>query len=417
MKSLLLKSVFHNNEKYDVLIKGNRFEKIVKSEQKISFENVEEIDCSDFAIMPAFYNAHCHSAMTLFRGYADDKPLHEWLTKYIWPIEAKLNDRIVEVGSRLAVLEMIKSGTVFFSDMYYFREATMKVVEEMGIRATIGITIADMLTPPDLLEEHFNFLKAHTGESERVKLSVMPHAIYTNSEATFRRSVEIAKSENYVLHTHLSETEKEVQDCLNEYHCSPVELMEKYGAFDTDFVAAHCVHFTESDRKLFADAGATAVINPCSNLKLQSGIPDVIGMRKAKIPIALGTDGASSNNNLDMQEEMKMFALISNVYSGTNSISQQEILETATVCGARAFGWNDAGRIEEGFLADCILLDMKNERLCPNNSIVSNWIYGANSTAIDSVICNGKFVMRNRHVDGEEDIVKEAELCVKRLMK
>ena len=253
---MILQSVLCNNKKCDILITNNVFAKIGKNISEQDKENAEIVNCEKFAILPAFYNAHCHAAMTLFRGFADDKPLHEWLTDYIWPMEAKLTEKDVEIGSRLAVLEMIKSGTVFFADMYYMREKTMKVVEEMGIRANIGVTIADAIMSETSLEDNFKFLEKHIGESERIQLSVMPHAIYTNSEKTFRRCVEIACKENYFIHTHLSETKQEVNDCLAQHNCTPVELIDRYGALNEKLIAAHCVHFTESDKKLFADAGA-----------------------------------------------------------------------------------------------------------------------------------------------------------------
>ena len=416
MEKIVLQSVLLNDTISDIVIDGNRFSEIVPSKQCKQYDNAELIDCSGLAILPAFYNAHTHAAMTLVRGYADDTPLFEWLNDYIWPFEAKLTAKDIEIGSRLAVLEMIKSGTVFFSDMYWHREATMKVVEEMGIRAAIGVTISDVLTSPKDLEENFTFLKQHKGESERVKLVVMPHAIYTNTDECFKRSIAIAKEENYVLHTHLSETSKEVNDCLLQYKCTPVELMEKWGALSSHFVAAHCVHFTEKDKNLFSQAGAIAVMNPCSNLKLGSGIPNIVSLLKNDIMVALGTDGASSNNNLDMREEMKLAGLLTKANDASVIVSKNDILKLATENGAKAYGISDAGRIEEGWLADCILIRMDNERMVPCHDIVSNWIYGADSRAIDSVMCNGKFVMRSGYVDGEDDIVAEAVSCVKRLM-
>ncbi len=415
MKKLVLQSVYFQSKKTNIVIEGNRFALIADELSQADIDGAEVVDCNGLAIFPAFYNAHCHAAMTLFRGYADDKPLFEWLNNYIWPIEAKLNDYYVEAGSRLAVLEMIKSGTVFFSDMYYFRETTMKVVEEMGIRATIGVTIADALTPDWQLKEHFKFLENHTGVSDRVQLAVMPHAIYTNTAKTLQKCVSIAASEQYKLHIHLSETAKEVADCIQEHSCTPVEYLDSLGALNEQCIAAHCVHFTENDFRLFANSGASAVVNPCSNLKLQSGIPNVVGLREAGIPVALGTDGASSNNNLDMREEMKVLALIANVNAGEKAISQQEILQIATEAGAKAYGLHDAGRIEVGCLADCLLVDMNTVGFCPNNNVVSNWIYGASSEAIHSVICNGKFVMKNRHIDGEEDIIKEANKAITKM--
>ncbi len=421
MKKILLKSAVvdvHGGKttRKDIVIGNGKFLKIVDKVSAEDCEGCEVVDCSDFAVLPAFYNGHTHAAMTLLRGYADDMELSRWLNEYIWPFEAKLSDEDIEIASRLAVLEMIKSGTVFFSDMYWHREYTMKVVEEMGIRAAIGVTISDMLTPPDELEENFAFLAAHTKESERVKLVVMPHSVYTVSEKILRRCVEIAKAENYILHTHLSETRIEVDNCMKQYGCTPVRLFERLGGLRDNLIAAHCVHFTEDDMKIFADSGATAVLNPCSNLKLSSGIPQIQKMLASGIKLALGTDGVSSNNNLDMREEMKFAALLAKVCGSAETLPAHEALEMATSKVAEAYGI-DAGTIAEGKLADCLLVNLNDERMVPCHDLISNWVYAADSGCIDSVICNGKFVMRNRHVEGEEDILKEAAACAMRLTR
>lgn len=348
--------------------------------------------------------------MTLLRGYADDMPLQKWLQEYIWPFEAKLTAKDIEIGTRLAVLEMIKSGTVFFSDMYWRREVTMKVVKEMGIRAAIGVTIAENLDTPEHIEENFNFLQDHRLESDRVKLAVMPHSIYTVGEKIFKRCAKVARDENYILHTHLSETLKEVKDCKKQYGCTPVELLDKWGILGGNFVGAHCVHLNEYEMSLMAESESAAILNPCSNLKLGSGIPKVNALLDSGVLVGLGTDGASSNNNLDMHEEMKLISLLAKVEPKTGkaeSLPAIEALEMATWNTALAYGI-PAGLIADDFLADALLLDLKNERLAPNYNLVSNWVYAADSSAIHSVICNGKFVMRNHHVDGEEDIIKEA---------
>ena len=419
MNKILLKSAVvdvcrGNTTRKDILIGNGKFLKIADKVLSEDCDGCEVVDCSDFAVLPAFYNGHTHAAMTLLRGYADDMELSRWLNEYIWPFEAKLTDEDIEIASRLAVLEMIKSGTVFFSDMYWHREWTMKVVEEMGIRAAIGVTISDMLTPPDELEKNFDFLAAHTKESERVKLVVMPHSVYTVSEKIIRRSVEIAKAENYILHTHLSETRSEVDNCIKQYGCTPVRLIQRLGGLAPNLVAAHCVHFTEDDMKIFADSGATAVLNPCSNLKLSSGIPQIQKLLDAGIKLALGTDGVSSNNNLDMREDMKFAALLAKVCGSAETLPAHEALAMATSKVANAYGI-DGGTIAEGKLADCLLVSLNDERMVPCHDLISNWVYAADSGCIDSVICNGKFVMRNRKVDGEEDILKEAAACAARL--
>ena len=418
MHKFLLKSVVLPGQGcgkvVDVLIAGNRFARIgaVSPEEALG---AEVVDCSRFAIFPAFYNGHTHAAMTLLRGYADDMPLQKWLQEYIWPFEAKLTGDDIDVACRLALLEMIKSGTVFFADMYWHRERTIKVVGEMGIRAAVGVTFAESLMSPEAIEGNFDFLAAHTGESERVRLAVAPHSVYTVGEKLLKRCADFARSENFLVHTHLSETKKELEDCEKQYGCSPVRLLERAGMLDSNLAAAHCVHLSDNDMKALVDSGATAVLNPNSNLKLASGIPPIDRLLRAGANVALGTDGDSSNNNLDMHEEMKLAALLAKVQGGAETLPAHDALRMATVNSARAYGLMDAGEIREGFLADCLLVDLKNERMVPGHNLVSNWVYAADSSCIDSVICNGKLVMRGRHVDGEEEIVRDAEACAKRL--
>lgn len=413
MANILLKSVLLKGGKRDILIKGNEFAKIGERLSADDSPNAEVVDCENFAIVPAFYNGHCHAAMTLLRGYADDMPLMKWLQEYIWPFEAKMQPRDIEIGTRLAILEMIKSGTVFFSDMYWHREQTIKVVEEMGIRATIGVTIAENIDTPESIEENFRFLSVGHG-SERVKIAPMPHAIYTVGEKLFRRCADAARSEGMILHTHLSETQTEVADCQKNYGCTPVELLDRWGVLGSNFVGAHCVHLSDNDMALMAKSGSTAILNLCSNLKLGSGIPQITKMMESGIRLGLGTDGASSNNNLDMHEEMKLASLLAKADGRAEALTADEAVGMATANVAQAYGFK-AGVIAEGYLADALLVDLKNERLVPNHNFISNWVYAADSSSVDSVICNGRFVMRGRHIDGEEEIMLEAEKCAKRL--
>ena len=414
LKSVLLPKKGASPVRTDILIVGKVFEKVNRVLEPADYDGAEVVDCSNFAIMPAFYNGHTHAAMSLLRGFADDMELGKWLNEYIWPTEAKLTDDDIRVGSRLAVLEMIKSGTVFFADMYWHREQTMRVVEEMGIRAAIGVTFAEQLMSAEAWANNVEFLKKHTGESERVQLVVMPHAIYTVGEEKTAELIDLARSENYKIHTHLSETLFEIKTCNEKYGCTPVEFWKRLGGLNSNFSAAHCTHFSASDRKIFAESGATAILNPCSNLKLNSGMPQIAEMLKDGLKLGLGTDGDSSNNNLDMQEEMKTIALLAKYLGTAETLPAEDALDLATCNVANFFGIH-AGKIEEGYLADCLLLNLDNERMVPCYNIYSNWVYSANSSAIDSVMCNGKFVMRSRHVEGEEDILREARECAKRL--
>lgn len=412
MKTLILTSVLHNNELVDICIENGSFVQIAPHITPTADADV--IDCSGLAIVPPFYNAHTHAAMTIFRGLADDLPLQTWLQDYIWKAEAQLTAKDVEIGARLAALEMIKSGTVFFSDMYFFRDVTMKVALEMGLRESVGIIFSDMLMSDEAMDENLRFIRNHCHDSDMRQLSIMPHAIYTTSEKVFKRCVEIAKAEGLILHTHLSETKKEFDDCMKEHGCTPVELMERYGALSDSFVAAHCVHLTDRDIQILKEYNCTIALNICSNLKLASGIPQVCKLLDAGVSLAMGTDGAASNNNLDMHEEMKITALLAKVENmNAEDLSAKTALNIATEGGARAYKLQ-GGIIAEGRPADALLIDLNNERMTPRHNIISNWVYAADARAIHSVICNGRFIMRNHHVDGEEDIIKDAQGLSKR---
>jgi len=411
---ILLKSVLHQGKVVDVLIENNRFKKIAETIESPSGATV--ISCKDKAILPPFYNAHTHAAMTLFRGYADDMPLMRWLSEYIWPLEGKLDAEAIEAGTRLAILEMIKSGTVFFSDMYWFREASIKPVEEMGVRAAIGVTFAEVLAND--ATPNFKFLRDHYQDySDRVQLAVMPHAIYTVGEKLLRECADIAEELDLKLHIHLAETEgEETRSLTPTQGKSPVRYLESLGVLSPRVIAAHAIHVSAEDIVLLREKKVTVVHNPASNMKLSSGIFPMPDMLRAGVKIALGTDGAASNNNLDMRESMKFATLLAKVaYKDPELLPAASVFDMATVNGAEAYGI-DAGVIAEGKLADAILLDLNNERFVPNYNLISNWVYSADSRAIDTVICNGKILMQNGYVEGEEEIIARArEICTRLL--
>lgn len=412
----LLLNVLHERELVDIAISSGRFQKIVKAGSL----NVEEfdssfkvVDATGLSILPPFYNAHTHAAMTLLRGFADDMPLFRWLSEYIWPLEKKLTAEDVYAGSRLAMLEMIRSGTVFFADMYWHREETIRAAEEMGVRAAIGVTFAENL-PHAPFEEYFAFLKNRTFESDLIQLSVMPHSIYTVGDALFEKCASFAREEGFILHTHLSETAEEVKTCLERTGKMPVEHLYDLGVLGENFVAAHGVHVSEKEMELLAASNSTVVHNPASNLKLSSGLFKMQEMLSRNVRIALGTDGASSNNNLDMHEAMKFAALLAK-RENPEILPAEEAFKMASRNGALAYGL-DAGVIQEGALADALLVDLNNERLVPNYNLISNWVYAADSRSIVSVICNGNFIMENRKIDGEEEIIESAKETAKRLL-
>jgi len=407
MSQLLLKSVWLENVRRDIWIADGVFKTISPAGTlKADVPDVYELDCRHMAIVPAFYNTHTHAAMTFVWGLADYVPLKVWLEQHIWPREAKLSDEDVYVASKFAILEMIRSGTVFFSDMYWHRMQTIRAVEEMGVRASIGVTFADVLKSD--VTENLEFISEYAPKcKDRVRLSVAPHAIYTNSAKSLKLAAESSEKYQIPLHVHLAETLGEEKGSVDSTDGkSPVQYLDSLGVLSKRTVAAHVVHVSEQDLDILAERGVTVAHNPCSNMKLASGVFRAKPFIDRGIRLTLGTDGASSNNNLDMREEMKFASLLAKMTSGDPTIlSAQETLKMATQNGAETFGFH-AGKIEEGWLADALLLNL-NAPCFAVGDVISNWVYAANSSVIDTVICNGNILMQHRVIPFADDIERE----------
>ena len=391
MKTLLIKNVLLKDRKTDILVADGRFKSLCAPE---GTRADEMLDAEGTAILPPFYNTHTHAAMSLLRGYADDMPLQKWLQDYIWPYENKMTAQDIREGSRLAVREMIRTGTVFFSDMYFEIDQTIAVVQEFGIRAAIGVTFVDSHSKSQQADK-LDMLRQWVDPSGGlITLTVAPHAIYTVSPDLLVKCADTARSLGLKLHIHLSETRQEVEDCLRAHGTTPVRYLDSLGFLGQDVIAAHVVHVDEEEAAILASRGVTIAHCPCSNMKLASGIFPYKMLHEAGCRITLGTDGDSSNNNLDMREEMKFAALLAKVSSGDPEVlPAAEALEMATRSGAEAFGL-DAGVIREGALADALLVRLDDPRMQPCHNLVSNWVYAAGSSCIDSVICNGNIVMK-----------------------
>ena len=393
MSDILIKNVLLFGKKTNVLIKGRRFSSLAAPADTPARE---VIDGEGMALMPPFYNTHTHAAMTLLRGYADDMPLHKWLTEYIWPFEEKLTAADIREGSRLAVREMIQSGTVFFNDMYFDVEETIDVVREYGMRAAIGVTFMETHSKSQQ-QDKLNLLKHWADPTGgRITLTVAPHSIYTVGRDMLQLCSRTARDLGFKLHIHVSETRKEVDDCLREHGTTPVRYLDELGVLGPEVVAAHAVHVDAEEADILAARGVTISHCPCSNQKLASGTFPYNRIREAGCRVTLGTDGTSSNNNLDMREEMKFAALIAKGASGDpQTMPASEAMEIATRNGAEAFGI-DAGRIAEGKLADAILIRLDGVCMQPLHHLVSNWVYAANSGIVDTVICDGRILMQHR---------------------
>ena len=413
MKSIFLKDVLLNGTHTNIRITGNRFSSI--STTIAPEQDDEVIEASQFAIVPPFYNAHTHAPMSLLRGYADDMPLFPWLNDHIWPFEAKMTAEDIYDGTRLAILEMIKSGTVFYNDMYWMMDAVWKATDEMGVRACLGVTMMDNLGE-EKLRKSFDLIEEYQEKSPLISMSVAPHAPYTVSDKLWVRCAEYAKQHNTILHFHLSETEKEVADCVAEHGLTPVRWLDSLGVLSSNCVAAHVVHVDEEEIQILKDRGVAIAHNPVSNMKLSSGYFKSLQMQESANKVMIGTDGCSSNNNLDMQEETKFAAMIAKCNYGPETLPVDVLKQWSLTNAPKVFGI-DSGEIAVGKLADALLLDMNNERFVPNFNMYSNWFYASNCEAIDTMICNGKILMRNRKVQGEDEIIETAKKCSMKWMK
>ncbi|MBQ6822176.1 MAG: amidohydrolase [Bacteroidales bacterium] len=382
--SLLIKNVLLDGEKKTLLCRDGRF---VSLDAAPGAEAARVIDAEGLAILPAFYNTHTHAAMTLMRGYGDDRPLHEWLEQWVWPYEDSLGAKDIRRGSEIAIREMISTGTVFFNDMYFFIDETIDLVKASGMRAAIGVTLMD--NHPKALRDEKSALVRAWKDSERLLLTVAPHSVYTASKDTLQEAAKLARENGRKIHIHISETAKEVKECLAKTGMTPVRYLDSLGLLGPDVIAAHCVHVDKEEWDILAERGVTVSHCPCSNMKLGSGrFPYELAIASGA-RITLGTDGCSSNNNLDMREEMKTAALLAKVTGDAALLSAPQVLKWATRNGAEAFGY-DAGEIARGRLADAILVDLGNPKMNPCHNLISNWVYAADSSCIKYVICNGK---------------------------
>ncbi len=414
--SILIKNIQLYEKKVDIYIEDNKFKTIGRN---LSIQAEKVINGTNLAACPSFFNAHTHAAMTLMRSYSDDMKLMDWLQNAIWPLEAKLTTIDVYWGTKLAVLEMIKSGTTIFADMYYYFDEIAKVSEEMGLRSLVSTTVFDHFDK-DLAEQ----VKASVLKDYEISLKYphtiftpAPHSIYTVSTDTLRWVADFSKSNDMITHIHLSETETEVQECLKNHGVTPVKYLAKIGFLTNKTIAAHCLHLTDDDINILADYDVKIAHNPISNMKLASGkVFRYEDMKKAGLTIAIGTDGTASNNNLDMLESAKFASLHQKVQSGDPTVMPADEVFKMLTETAEVFTGLKIGKIEEGYLADMCLVKLNTPEMMPNHNYISNLIYSANGNAVDTVICNGKIVMEDRNVPSEQEVYDNLPKIVESLI-
>ncbi len=408
-----------NNQTQDILIKNDKIAEISK---EITDENVDKIiDAEGKILLPGLINTHTHLSMTLFRGLADDLSLDEWLNDNIWPIEANLNGDYCYIGALLGVIELIKSGTTTFSDMYFYMEDVAKAVEESGIRAVLSYGMIDFDDEEKRkaeLEENLKLIqKCNNTADGRIKVFFGPHSPYTASEELLKKVRSLADENNIGIHIHVSETQKEIEDVTSQKGLRPFEYLDSIGFLGPDVVCAHCVWLNENEINIIKEKNVKISHNPCSNMKLASGIAPISTLLDNDICVGIGTDGASSNNNLDLIEELKIASLLQKVSTlNPKVLTSDDALAMGTINGARALGLDDEiGTIEVGKKADLILIDTNNANMVPDSSnLSSNIIYSANGSNVDTTICNGQILMENRKLTtlNEEEIYEKAKKAI-----
>ena len=390
---------------HSVLIRDGKIEEIGKG---LRSPADVEVDGEGKIVLPGLINTHTHLSMVLFRGYADDMQLQDWLQKKIWPLEVRLTGEACYQGALLGCAEMIMSGTTTFMDMYFHLEDVARAVDESGLRAFLSYGIIDLFDPAKAKAEQeksrqlFEFFR-NLGSS-RIRYALGPHAPYTCSAETLLWAKEFAEKNGLIFHIHIAETRKEQADSQQQHGARVVEYLNKIGALCNRMLAAHCVWLTKSEVDLLAKAGVSVAHCPVSNMKLASGgVAPLPEMFERGVTVGLGTDGAASNNSLDMFETMKVCALLHKAQRWDPTVlNAQKVLDLATVEGARALGIADeVGSIEVGKKADIIILDGKMPNMNPvhgKETIVSDLVYSASAANVNTTIVDGKVLMQNRQL-------------------
>ena len=362
-----------------------------------TFQADNTINAEGKLAMPGLINAHTHSAMSLLRNYADDIPFWEWLTEKVWAVEAKMGAEEVYWGSMLSIAEMIRSGVTAFADMYFFSEETARAAAESGIRCSVakglvGSSEQDEQRFQDTRELYRNWHQAADG---LITVMAGPHAPYTCDDSFIIKVSDLCTELDIPIHIHLSESKKEVDDSLAKHGHSPIQHMSQLGVFQHHTLAAHCVHLMPEDFEILSHPNINVVHNPASNLKLGNGIAPVAQMLSAGINVSLGTDGSSSNNNLNLFEEMNLAALLAKGTSQDPTVlPAHDVLSMATIHGARALNLHSqVGILERGKKADVILIDLEKPHLYPHYQLESSLVYSAQASDVDTVIINGQIVM------------------------
>lgn len=423
MSKILLKNIAVEGLISDILIQDGTIVSLHPSGSPAYADadpSVETLDCTGRAAVPGFVNMHTHAGMSMMRGIGEDMAFHKWLEK-IWDVESKIDEEYVYLATKVACLEMIRTGTTTFNDHYWYMPMACKAVMEMGLRAVLAYVVCDRNDPEESERQKIQCERMYQLAQEwgnMTSFAVAVHAIYSVSEEMMLWAVRFARERGLKIHIHLSETRKEVEDCIRQHNgMSPVEYLDSLGVLGPDVIAAHTLWLSENDVRILGARGVNCVHNVNSNLKLASGYRFLYNeLRDAGANICLGTDGCASSNNLDMLETMKTSAMIQKAWrDDPAAMPLKEIMDMATVNGGKALGL-PVGRIEEGMAADILIVDTTGYHFLSPGSFDANFIYSAHSDSIRSVICNGRFVMRDRIIAGENEILEEARKVLNKII-
>ena len=419
MGNILLKNILFSGRECDILIKGNRISRISEDMTDLP-ASTEIVDCTRKVALPGFVNMHTHAGMSMMRGVGEDIAFHEWLAK-IWEIEKDIDGDYIYQATRMACLEMIRTGTTTFNDQYWFAPMAYKAASEMGVRSVLSYVVCDRNDPAQSevqKEECRQMYELSKTWSDLATFVISIHAVYSVSEPMILWAKDFARENGLKIHIHLSETEKEVKDCMEQHGgMSPVEYFDSLGLLGPDVIAAHTVWLSDNDIDILGKRGVTCVHNINSNLKLASGYRFRYNeLRDVGANLCIGTDGCCSSNNLDMLEAMKTSALVQKAWrSDPACMPLDELLAMSTVNAAKVLGL-EIGEIREGALADIMIVDTDNYHFMSPAPFEANFIYSAHSDCISSVICNGKFLMRDRVVPGEREILDDARKYLNKIL-
>jgi len=371
------------------------------------------IDASHLIASPGLINAHTHLAMTLFRGLAEDMEFQRWLHDYIFPIESQLVDReFVKVGTDLGLWESLLAGVTTMADMYYFMDVVADRVDKAGLRALIGQTVMDLPVPDDKKKtgEAYKILTAMISKykkNPRITPCISPHAPYTCSDETYIKAANFAKENNIPLHTHVSETRFEVEESLKTFQKTPIERLHKLGVFKAQTIIAHGVHVTDSEMGVLREYGVGVIHNPESNMKIKAGVAPIKKYLHHKVRLGIGTDGAASNNNLNLLQELGSGARLQKLQNAPEETSARDFFRMATLGGAKALGLEkEIGSLEVGKRADIVGFNLNQPHLLPLHDVVNQLVYASSGLEAELVLCDGKVLLE----DGEPTQVNTTRL-------